>query len=213
MANVLAFGDSLTWGYIAGGLGRHEFSVRWPNVLAAGLENVRVIEEGLNGRLTVHDDPTVEENRNGAAVLPALLASHSPLDLVIIALGSNDLKFARRCRAMDAAYGVRRLVDIVRGFRYPPGCERPEVLVLAPPALVATENAEFDALFGHAMAESRRFAEFYAPMAQMAGAHFFDLGKVAVADPVDGIHLDANNTRGIGEALIPVVREILQGRS
>ena len=213
MANVLAYGDSLTWGYIAGGLGRHAPEVRWPNVLAAALTGVRVIEEGLNGRLTVHDDPTVEENRNGAAMLPAMLASHSPLDLVIILLGSNDLKFARRCRAMDAAAGVRRLIDIVRGFRYPPACEKPDLLVLAPPSLVPTQDSEFDALFGHGLAESRRFGEFYQPMAELAGAHFFDLGPIIKADPVDGVHLDKENTMAIGYALVPIVQNILQGRA
>jgi lysophospholipase L1-like esterase len=208
---ILAFGDSLTWGYVAGAATRHPFAVRWPNVLAAKLgPEVRVIEEGHNGRLTVHDDPTVNECRNGAVALPILLASHHPLDLVIIMLGSNDLKWAMRQRAFDAARGVARLVEITRRHMYTPGESVPEVLIVAPPALVETDDAYFDHLFTHAIAESRLFGKWYAETARELGCHFFDAASVAVADPVDGIHLDAANTIRIGEALAAPVRSILK---
>jgi lysophospholipase L1-like esterase len=83
---------------------------RWPNVLAHGLHNkARVIEEGMNGRTTVFDDPTVDENRNGAVGLPIALKSHQPLDLVIMMLGTNDIKYASRCRAFDAAMSMEFL--------------------------------------------------------------------------------------------------------
>ena len=64
MKHILAFGDSLTWGFQAGTWTRHPLADRWPNVLAARLGGVvRVIEEGQNGRMTVHDDPYVMEKR------------------------------------------------------------------------------------------------------------------------------------------------------
>ncbi len=66
----------------------------------------RVIEEGLNGRTTAFDDQTVFEERNGAKALPMLLATHQPLDLVIIMLGANDLKYVNRRRAFDAHLGM-----------------------------------------------------------------------------------------------------------
>ncbi len=106
MKSILAFGDSLTWGFIAGTWKRHAFEDRWPNALAAGLvASARVIEEGMNGRTTVFPDPTVGEERNGAVALPMLLTTHQPLDLVIIMLGTNDIKYANRCRAFDAVDG------------------------------------------------------------------------------------------------------------
>ena len=77
MKNILAFGDSLTWGFIAGTWERHPFDVRWPNVLAAGLGGkARVIEEGHNGRTTVFVDPTTGDDLNGARILPLLLSTH-----------------------------------------------------------------------------------------------------------------------------------------
>ena len=115
MKTILAFGDSLTWGFVAGQDARHPFETRWPNALAAGLGGkARVIEEGQNGRTTVFDDETTFESRNGSVALPLLLISHQPLDLVIIMLGTNDIKFAARCRAFDASMGMERLIQIVK---------------------------------------------------------------------------------------------------
>ena len=210
MKNILAFGDSLTWGFIAGTWERHPFDVRWPNVLAAGLGGkARVIEEGHNGRTTVFDDPTTVDDRNGSKALPMLLATHQPLDLVIIMLGTNDLKFAQRCRAFDASMGMARLVQIVQTFPFLPWAPKPEVLIVAPPALVPTTDEWFNDLWGHALEESKLFPRHYARVAQETGVHFFDAGSVAKADKTDGGHLDADNTRAIGAALVPVVKGIL----
>ncbi|MEI8177208.1 SGNH/GDSL hydrolase family protein [Aestuariivirga sp.] len=210
MKNILAFGDSLTWGFIAGTWERHPFDVRWPNVLAAGLHGkARVIEEGHNGRTTVFDDPTTTDDRNGARILPVLLSTHQPLDLVIILLGTNDIKFANRCRAFDASMGIGRLVQIVQTFPYQSWAPKPQVLIVAPPALVPTTDEWFNDLWGHALEESKLFGKHYARVADEMGVHCFDAGSVARADKTDGGHLDAANTKAIGTALVPVVRGIL----
>lgn len=210
MKNILAFGDSLTWGFVAGTRDRHPFECRWPNVLAAGLEGkARVVEEGHNGRTTVFNDPATFDDRNGSKALPVLLASHQPLDLVIIMLGTNDLKFAGRCRAFDAAMGMARLVEIVQKFSFIPQFNRPEILIMSPPELIPTTDEWFNELWGHAIAESRLFARHYARVAKETGVHFFDAGSVAKADPTDGGHLDVANTKAIGTALVPVVKGIL----
>ena len=90
---ILAFGDSLTWGANPGGRGRHRFEDRWTSVVEENLIGVRVIAEGLGGRTTSFDDYSAMADRNGVKVLPTLLGSHYPLDLVAIMLGTNDLKF------------------------------------------------------------------------------------------------------------------------
>jgi len=210
MKSVLAFGDSLTWGFVAGSRSRHPFETRWPNVLAAGLGGkARVIEEGMNGRTTVFPDPTVSEERNGAVALPMLLVTHQPIDLLIIMLGTNDIKYANRCRAFDAALGMARLIELTRQLTYNADYRAPEILIMSPPALVPTKDEWFNDLWGHAIAESRLFAHHYAAVAKETGVHFFDAGSVARADQTDGGHLDAANTEAIGKALVPRVKGIL----
>ncbi|RVA20726.1 arylesterase, partial [Mesorhizobium sp. M7A.F.Ca.US.001.01.1.1] len=89
MKTVLCYGDSLTWGYNAEG-GRHALEDRWPSVLQAGLgSGVEVIAEGLNGRTTAFDDHLAGADRNGARLLPTVLTTHAPIDLIVIMLGAN----------------------------------------------------------------------------------------------------------------------------
>ena len=210
MKHILAFGDSLTWGFQAGTWTRHPLEDRWPNVLAAGLGGkARVVEEGQNGRMTVHDDPYVMENRSGAVALPIFLSTHQPLDLVIIMLGSNDLKWEGRQRAVDARLGMARLIEITRTYDYRPGCAVPQLLLMSPPHLAKTQDEDFALYFEHAMAESKNLGYQYAKLAGETDCHFFDAASVAKADPTDGIHLDVANTRAIGNALVPVVKKIL----
>jgi lysophospholipase L1-like esterase len=210
MKSVLAFGDSLTWGFEAGAFKRHAFENRWPNALAARLKDVRVIEEGMNGRTTVFPDPTCEAERNGAVALPMLLTTHQPLDLVIIMLGTNDIKYANRCRAFDAAMGMERLIKLVKTFDYLPDYKIPEILIMSPPALCKTSDEWFNDLWGHALEESKLFAGHYKAVAEKLGVHFFDAGSVAQTDPIDGGHMTAADTKKLGEALVPVVKKILE---
>lgn len=210
MKTVLCYGDSLTWGYDTDGPGRHALADRWPSVLGAALgTDVNVIAEGLNGRTTAYDDHLASADRNGARILPTMLLTHAPLDLVVIMLGSNDMKPFICGRAIGAKQGMQRLVDIVRGTTYPMGEASPEVLIVAPPALCETADPDFAAMFEGGIAESRMLATFYADLSDQEGCGFFDAGSVAKTTPVDGVHLDATNTRAIGRGLEPMVRMML----
>ena len=207
---ILCYGDSLTWGYNAEGPGRHAPEDRWPNVLQAALGGgAAVIAEGLNGRTTAFDDHLAAANRNGAAVLPTLLSTHAPLDLVIILLGTNDMKPFICGHAIGARQGVQRLVEIVRGHAYPLDEAAPEILIVAPPALRETADPDFAAMFGSGIEESKMLASFYSDLADLQACGFFDAGSVAKTTPIDGVHLDADNTRAIGRGLEPIVRVML----
>ncbi|HVW91134.1 MAG TPA: SGNH/GDSL hydrolase family protein [Devosia sp.] len=210
---ILAFGDSLTYGANprTGGP-RHDYEDRWPTVLEQGLDGAaRVIAEGLGGRTTVHDDHFSPADRNGARVLPTLLASHGPLDLVILMLGTNDLKPFHGRTAFEASKGVGRLVEIVRGHAGAKGEPIPEIIIVSPPHLGDTDHPEMMVHFGQdaAIAESRSFAHWYRRRADEYGTAFFDAATVAKPSPLDGVHLDAANTRAIGAGLVPVVKEVL----
>ncbi|MEO8757476.1 MAG: SGNH/GDSL hydrolase family protein [Devosia sp.] len=213
MKTILAYGDSITYGHDPVGGTRLAYEDRWPTALERGLGGTaRVIAEGLGGRTTLHDDWYADADRNGARVLPTLLTSHSPLDLVIIMLGTNDLKPFHGRTALEASYGMRRLVQIVRANAAGQGAVAPRIIIVAPPHLGETNvHPEMMVHFGNqtAIDASKQFAEMYKRRADEAGVGFFDASTVAVADPADGVHLDAKNTRAIGEGLVPVVKSLL----
>lgn len=214
MKTILAYGDSLTFGSNPQPGGpRHDYEDRWPSVLERGLGGqARVIAEGLGGRTTAFDDWTADADRNGARILPTLLASHAPLDMVIIMLGTNDLKPAVNGNALTASYGMRRLVQITRGHFAMLDEPVPDILLVAPPLVCATDNGDMMGHFGgleHALTQAGELALHYARRAQEWNTGFFDASTVAQPDPRDGIHLDAANTRAIGEGLVPVVKSML----
>lgn len=213
MKTILAFGDSLTFGADPGGGPRHAYEHRWPTTLENGLGGqARVIAEGLGGRTTASDDWYANADRNGARILPTLLESHSPLDLVIIMLGTNDLKPAICGSALEASFGMRRLVQIVRGHYAGRGEAAPEIILVSPPHICASDNADMIGHFGgveHGVGQSRQLAGHYAKRAQEWNTGFFDAATVAKADPRDGVHLDPANTAAIGEGLVPLVKQVL----
>lgn len=210
MKTVLCYGDSLTWGSDVESGGRHGLAERWPSVLAANLgDTVAVIAEGLGGRTTAFDDYMSAADRNGARILPTILSSHAPIDLVILMLGTNDLKPAVAGRAVDARMGMERLVEIIRNHAWPLDAETPEILIVAPPVITETADPLFSAMFAGAPGQSRMLASLYADLADETGCGFYDAASVAKTTPLDGVHLDKDNTRAIGKGLAPVARLML----
>ena len=168
-----------------------------------------MIEEGLSGRTTVWDDPVEGLHKNGRNYLLPCLESHQPIDLVILMLGTNDLKRRFSVPAADIAASVGALVDIVQKSATGVGASVPQVLLIAPPPVgKLTEYAE---MFLDAAEKSGKFAEYYQDVALEYGCWFLDSGEVIVSSDIDGIHFEAEEHARLGAAVARQVKEILQG--
>lgn len=207
MKTILAFGDSLTWGADPVTGLRHPVGAQWPRVLEAALGSVRIHADGVGGRTTCRDDDAGAACRNGAKALPVALSAHMPLDLVIVMLGTNDLKAVHGGRAIAAQAGMRRLAQIIETFPYKPRNAVPQLLIVAPPACGAGPSGH--PAGGRSIAESRLLAPLYQALAAELGCGFFDAATVASADPADGVHLAADQTTAIGQALVAPVARML----
>src|SRR5690606_5752286 len=98
-----------------GPLERYPRDRRWGGVLEKNLgAGWQVIEEGLSGRTTVHDDPIEGAHKNGRTYLRPCLQSHAPIDLVVIMLGTNDLKVRFHKPPSEVAMGIGCLVYDIR---------------------------------------------------------------------------------------------------
>ena len=206
MKRILCYGDSNTWGYDPATKDRFDREIRWTGVLSNVLGSAyEIIEEGLNGRTTVWDDP-IEGDRNGRRQLPALLESHAPLDLVVLMLGTNDLKKRFSAPGSDIARGVERLVGIIRASASGRGGKPPKVLLMAPPPLARlTELAE---MFEGGTEKSRQLGKLYAAVAAEQGCAFLDTGRVIRSSDLDGIHFEEKDHTALGEAVAAEVRRI-----
>lgn len=207
MRTILCYGDSNTWGYDPSTQSRYPRDVRWPGVLRSELgEGYLVIEEGLNGRTTVWDDP-IELDKNGATYLRPCIQTHKPMDLVVIMLGTNDLKTRFSLPACDIASGAGVLVDIVRKSDTGIDGGVPEVLLIAPPP--AVELTSFAEMFENAVEKSRGFAKHYLRVANEKGCHYMNAGDFVESSTLDGIHLESDMHTRLGKSVAAKVMEIL----
>src|ERR1700722_3549741 len=212
MHNVFVYGDSMTWGIVPDTRKRFAFDERWPGVLENELrdsgKNVRVIEDSLNGRRTVWEDP-FRPGRNGRQGLAQRIEIHSPLSLVILMLGTNDFQFSHPYNnAWSAAQGVAALVNEIRKAPIEPGMPVPPILVVCPPPISAPKGA-LAAKFSGAELRCAGLADAYRAVTSDLGCHFFDAASVTSSSRVDGIHLDADQHLALGRALAGVVAPIL----
>jgi lysophospholipase L1-like esterase len=205
---VLLFGDSNTHGTMPmpdlGFSGRFSREDRWPGRLRKLLPEWEVIDEGHPGRTTVHDDPVEGAHRNGLTVLPALLESHRPLDLVLVMLGTNDLKERFSVNAGDIALSLERLVRVIRASECGPDGGAPGVLLVAPPPIV--EVGCLAGMFAGGAAKSMALAREIRAAAERAGVPFMDAGDVVRVSPVDGIHYDAEMNPVLAAAFAAAIR-------
>ncbi len=209
MSTIVCFGDSNTHGMDAVSQARLPRDVRWPGVLRACLgPEHEVIEEGLNGRTTIHEDPA-SPGRKGADYLEPCLWSHAPVDLVVVMLGTNDLKARFRCDGPMIADGVSHIVELARRTLAGPGETPPRILLVAPPPLgPMTDRSElWD--FGAAAETSLELARLYELVASENGCAFLDAGRHVSVSVADGVHLDAAGHRRLGEAMAEAVKPLL----
>ena len=208
MKTILCYGDSNTWGHPPGGSGRYAWGVRWPGLLQQALgSSVRIIAEGLGGRTTCFDDP-LSPHRNGLAYLSISLESHSPIDLLIVMLGTNDVKVRFNLTPYTIGQGAAENLMLAKKFE--PAIAN--ILLVSPPYVVPTDHAENTLAFDGAVEKSRELAKHYIYFATQLGCHFFDASSVARSSEIDGIHLDEKNHALLACGMVKEVQKIFKGQ-
>jgi lysophospholipase L1-like esterase len=213
--SILCFGDSLTWGWVPVLEGsptlRYPFEQRWTGAMKAALgDGYDIIEEGLSARTTSADDPN-DPRLNGSQYLPTAIASHLPLDLVIIMLGTNDTKPFFNRTPYDIAYGMSKLVGQVLTGAYGVGTPypAPDCLVVAPPPLAPMPHPFFQGMFGGGDEKTAQLGKHYRDMADFMKVDFLNAADFITTDGCDGIHFTAKNNLDLGNAIAAKVQEIM----
>ena len=209
MKRILCFGDSNTWGYDPETHERYDHKTRWPCVMGGDLgEEYEIVEEGMNGRTTVWNDP-VDDLMSGIDYLKPCLISHKPLDLVVIMLGTNDLKDRFCVSAYEIAKSAGRLVQMVQTSDAGPKGTAPDVLLVAPPPIVLGD-AGLDTR-QHGLEKSMKFAQAFAEIAAELGCGYANAGDFIESSLVDGIHFSAASQRSLGKSIAKVVAKQIRG--
>ncbi len=193
MKTVLCFGDSNTYGYNPENGKRYPEGIRWTSRLQQLLgEEYRIIEEGCNGRTTVFEDPK-EGWKKGLPYLRPCLNSHKPVDIVILMLGSNDLKKYFHASVEQIAAGARELVMDIRDFTKEKQGYIPRIILVSPTEI--GEGIPTSPFYGHfdeeSVLQSREFPVYYRQVAEECGCEFFDAAKYVKPSETDSLHWTA----------------------
>ena len=208
--NVLCYGDSNTYGYMPGYGTRYPREIRYPGRLQMILgDEYNIIEEGCSGRTTLYDDP-VDGWKNGMDYLMPCLYSHRPIDIMILMLGSNDLKLTFHLTAEQIAESAGKLVDVVKSFTAEKQEFVPKIILVSPPEIgkdIRT-SAFYGAFDEGSIEESRKFPECYRKVAQQRGCTFFDAAKHIYPSEVDSLHLTPEGHITLAKELAKVVMDL-----
>ncbi|MBQ0079859.1 MAG: SGNH/GDSL hydrolase family protein [Eubacterium sp.] len=208
MKTIVCYGDSNTHGFNPDDWGRYPKMFRWPGILQEMLgPDYDVVEEGCNGRTTVFVQPD-EPWKEGLHYLKPCINSHKPVDILIIMLGTNDLKFMYNASAEDIAKGAERLVQEVITFTKSKEILTPNIILVSPPELGGEIASSF---FGNefddaSVAKSKEFSKYYKAVADRNGCAFLDAAKIIEPDYKDQLHLSPAQHSQLAEALCQCVR-------
>lgn len=219
MKTVLCYGDSNTHGTLPIDFDILDTSFipafyrlpkekRWTGILQKELgSEYEVIEEGLNGRTTVWDDPIEGSYRNGLKYLQPCLESHAPIDLVILMLGTNDLKTKFSVNAFDIAQSIGVLAYTIQKSGSGPKGTSPEVLIMCPPPL--GKLSYLADLFDDGIEKSKDLALNYKKVARLHGCSFMDVGEIIKPSNIDGVHYNEEDILKLGKEAAKMVKKIL----
>lgn len=210
MKSILCYGDSNTYGLMPDLRSRYPRDVRWTGVLQGLLgDSCYIIEEGLGGRTTVWDDP-VEEHKNGKAYLLPCLDSHKPLDLVILMLGTNDLKGRYSLSPFEVGGGIENLVQTILKSDAGPDFQPPKLLLVTPvPIHSVGREMDLDQMIPDMDRRSRMLSYYYEDIAKRYGIYYMDPGDKIELNDVDGIHYSAKGHAQMAELMRDKILEIL----
>ncbi len=211
MHQILVYADSLSWGIIPDTRSRFRFDQRWPGIVELELQKngmpVRLIEDCLNGRRTVWNDP-FKPGRNGLEGLDQRIEINSPLSLVVVFLGTNDFQSMHNFNAWQSSQGLAAIVASIRRAPIEPGMPIPPILLIAPPPIQKAKG-RIAPKFQGAEKKAVGLASAIQDVAQELSCHFFDAGSVTATSRIDGVHLDEDQHLAIGKALAIEIMAIL----
>ena len=211
MINILCFGDSNTWGYDPETQTRFSKKIRWTGVLQQLLgTSFNVIEEGLNGRTTnvnekeEHDLGYCRPYRSAMDLLSILIETNSPLDLIIVMLGTNDLKTNFNQSPDMIAENTRLVCESIISNDY---FQSKSIILVAPTHINENSPNLLESFVGTTSA-SKSFANSYKKISDDLNLIFLDASESVITNEIDGLHWDAMQHSDFANSLFNKIKKV-----
>lgn len=209
VTRILCFGDSNTWGRSGSNASRYPANQRWTGLLQKKLGDAyEILEEGLCSRTTDIDDPDPNfPNRNGLEYLRPCLESQYPTDIVILWLGTNDLKTKFKRTAQDISNSISKLVRTIQEVGHTQNNKVPKIIVISPP-LIKQEALKKGSQFSGSGEVSKQLASMLEHVSKDCGTAFLDLTKHVDPGEADGVHLELESHPIVAEKFAEIIRSL-----
>ena len=185
------------------------------NHFAKGTERFCDRDSGRIKRQNNKFEDELRPGRNGATYLDPCLHSHGPIDLVVLMLGTNDLKIRFQATPTDIGKGIDRLIKMIKSItpQKRQDGRSAKILLISPPhlgdGLINIPSGE-EMGFERGISYSKRLAPIYEDWAKFHNIEFLDAAKYAKASEIDACHLTRESHRKLGEMVAKKCKEILE---
>ena len=145
-------------------------------------------------------------------MLPALLATHDPLDVIVIMLGTNDSKAMYGHSPFTISDAMDRTIKLMQSpLLWSNTMQKPQILLVAPPKMgESLADSVYYGMFDESSAALiRALPARFRTLAEKYGCAFVDGSAVTAAKCSDQIHLTAEEHAVLGRLIADKLRELL----
>ena len=200
--NILCFGDSNTFGISPVDGKRLSETERWPTLLKQLLgTGFEVIEAGEPNRTLVNNPPFMGD-KSGIKYLKPYLEAHT-VDVVIIQLGTNDLKARFALSAIDIGKALEELILAIKAFYH---CKTiPKIIIISPPKV--HEVGSYKSIYAGAGKKAEQLSIEFKAAADRHMCVFLDCYPLIQSCKKEGIHLAVSAHRELANRLTPIIKK------
>ncbi|MBQ8635203.1 hypothetical protein IJ425_03525 [bacterium] len=202
MKKILCYGDSNTFGFNPKDGSRFDENSRWSGILKNNFfEEFDVIEQGLNNRAGFVDNPCGDEFC-ALKHFPEFFKNIDEVEIIVLAIGTNDLQFAFDIDELTIENGLKLLVRLIK--------EKNAKVILIPPVVLDERilNGYFSVQFNkESILKSKNISKIYKKIAQEFNCYYFDFNEFVIPSNFDGLHYDKNAHEIIAQKLTLFIKE------